>query len=89
MLKQIGNYLYHKMFQSMVVSFIRVVSTQIMRKTLKLNDWTRVDVGANYKTQINQVPTVINFDITNLFDKSIGLQQVPMITRYFNTGTTW
>lgn len=37
--------------------------------TLKLNDWTRVDVGANYKTQINQVPTVINFGITNLFDK--------------------
>ena len=32
--------------------------------TLKLNDWTRVDVGANYRTQINQVPTVINFGIT-------------------------
>lgn len=37
--------------------------------TLKLNDWTRVDIGANYKTMVNQVPTVFNFGISNLFDK--------------------
>lgn len=37
--------------------------------TLKLNDWTRVDVGANYKTQINTVPTTLNFSVTNVLDK--------------------
>lgn len=37
--------------------------------TLKLNDWTRVDVGANYKTQINTVPTTLNFSVTNVMDK--------------------
>lgn len=37
--------------------------------TLKLNDWTRVDVGANYKTQFNTVPTTLNFSVTNVMDK--------------------
>ncbi|CAB1213781.1 TonB-dependent receptor [Acinetobacter bouvetii] len=37
--------------------------------TLKLKDWTRVDIGANYKTQISQVPTTFNFSVTNVLDK--------------------
>lgn len=37
--------------------------------TLKLNDWTRMDIGANYKTQINKVPTTFNFSVTNVLDK--------------------
>jgi iron complex outermembrane recepter protein len=37
--------------------------------TLKMNDWTRMDIGANYKTQINKVPTTFNFSVTNVLDK--------------------
>lgn len=37
--------------------------------TLKINDWTRLDVGANYKTKINKVPTTFNFSVTNVLDK--------------------
>ncbi|WP_180123967.1 TonB-dependent siderophore receptor [Acinetobacter sp. YH12097] len=37
--------------------------------TLKLKDWTRVDLGANYKTQIKNVPTSLNFSVTNVLDK--------------------
>lgn len=38
--------------------------------TLKVNDWTRFDLGASYKTQLNQVPTVLNLTINNVFDKN-------------------
>ncbi|ENX35374.1 hypothetical protein F889_01043 [Acinetobacter colistiniresistens] len=38
--------------------------------TLKVGDWTRLDLGANYKTQFNQVPTTFNFTINNVFDKN-------------------
>ncbi|USA45223.1 TonB-dependent receptor [Acinetobacter sp. C26M] len=38
--------------------------------TLKVNDWTRFDLGASYKTQLNQVPTVFNLTINNVFDKN-------------------
>lgn len=37
--------------------------------TLKLNDWTRVDLGASYKTQFKNVPTTLNFSVSNVFDK--------------------
>jgi Outer membrane receptor for ferrienterochelin and colicins len=36
---------------------------------LKLKDWTRIDLGANYKTQIKNVPTSLNFSVTNVLDK--------------------
>lgn len=38
--------------------------------TLKVNDWTRIDLGASYKTQLNQIPTVLNLTINNVFDKN-------------------
>lgn len=38
--------------------------------TLKVNDWTRLDLGASYKTQLNQIPTVLNLTINNVFDKN-------------------
>ncbi|MGA6135955.1 TonB-dependent receptor [Acinetobacter dispersus] len=38
--------------------------------TLKVNDWTRIDLGASYKTQVNQIPTVLNLTINNVFDKN-------------------
>lgn len=44
---------------------------------LKVKDWTTLDLGASYKTQIGQTPTTVNFSINNVFDKdywgSVGL----------------
>lgn len=37
--------------------------------TLKVGDWTRLDLGASYKIQFNQVPTTFNLSINNVFDK--------------------
>ncbi|MBJ9984946.1 TonB-dependent receptor [Acinetobacter sp. S40] len=36
---------------------------------LKVNDWTTLDLGATYKTQIGQTPTTFNFSVNNVFDK--------------------
>ncbi|RKG35727.1 TonB-dependent receptor [Acinetobacter guerrae] len=37
--------------------------------TFKLKDWTRVDLGATYKTLVNQTLTAITFGVSNVFDK--------------------
>ncbi|EMC7873491.1 TonB-dependent receptor [Acinetobacter baumannii] len=37
--------------------------------TLKVPDWTRVDIGAAYKTDLGQYPTTFNFRVNNVFDK--------------------
>ncbi|MGZ7881508.1 TonB-dependent receptor [Acinetobacter soli] len=45
--------------------------------TLKVKDWTTLDLGAIYKTQLGQTPTTFNFKINNVFDQnywaSVGL----------------
>lgn len=38
--------------------------------TMKLDDWTRVDLGASYKTDLGQYPTTFNFSVQNVFDKN-------------------
>lgn len=44
---------------------------------LKVGDWTTLDFGATYKTQLGQTPTTFNFRVNNVFDKnywsSVGL----------------
>lgn len=44
---------------------------------LKVGDWTTLDLGATYKTQLGQTPTTFNFRVNNVFDKnywsSVGL----------------
>ena len=44
---------------------------------LKVDDWTVLDLGASYKTQLGKTPTTFNFKVNNVFDKnywaSVGL----------------
>ncbi|MBJ8417060.1 TonB-dependent receptor [Acinetobacter courvalinii] len=57
---------------------------------LKVNDWTTLDIGANYKTQLGQTPTTFNFKVNNVFNKdywsSIGLSDNINSTANTNNG---
>jgi iron complex outermembrane receptor protein len=48
-----------------------------LNNKLKVGDWTTLDLGATYKTQLGQTPTTFNFRVNNVFDKnywsSVGL----------------
>lgn len=37
---------------------------------LKVGDWTTLDLGARYKTQLGSMPTTFNFQVDNVLDKS-------------------
>lgn len=57
---------------------------------LKVNDWTTLDIGANYKTQLGQTPTTFNFKVNNVFNKdywsSVGLSDNINSTANTNNG---
>ncbi|WP_420714294.1 TonB-dependent receptor [Acinetobacter sp. IK40] len=57
---------------------------------LKVNDWTTLDIGANYKTQLGQTPTTFNFKVNNVFNKdywsSVGLSDNINSTTNTNNG---
>ncbi|ENU92377.1 hypothetical protein F971_02266 [Acinetobacter vivianii] len=57
---------------------------------LKVNDWTTLDIGANYKTQLGQTPTTFNFKVNNVFNKdywsSVGLSDNINSTSNTNNG---
>jgi len=57
---------------------------------LKVNDWTTLDLGASYKTQLGQTPTTFNFLVNNVFDQdywsSVGLYDNINSTSNTNNG---
>ena len=57
---------------------------------LKVDDWTVLDLGASYKTQLGKTPTTFNFKVNNVFDKdywaSVGLYDNINSTSNTNNG---
>ena len=58
--------------------------------SLKVKDWTTLDLGATYKTQLGQTPTTFNFLVNNVLDKdywgSVGLYDNINSTSNTNNG---